>query len=240
MIVKTSGVILREVKTQDSDKMLTILTADLGKIRVSAKHIRNSKKNSGVSFLSFSEFSLSEGKDIYFLRQSTVIESFYELGENIEALSLAAYLAQLASEVTPEGIESSETLSLLLNTYYVMAKKQYDLKTAKLVFETKLMELHGMMPDSTACSECGKTDEMLFFDMASGNIRCSECAKDGIAIDLTCQNLISYITRSDIKRVFSFKVTTETVDYLAPVIEKFCISQIGRTLKTLDYYKSII
>ena len=239
MIVKTSGVILKEVKTQDSDKMLTVLTSDMGKIRVSAKHIRNSKKNSGVSFLSFSEFTLSEGKDIYFLRQASVIESFYELSENIEALSLAAYLAQLASEVTPEGDESAETLSLLLNTYYVMAKNKYDLKTAKLVFEIKLMELHGMMPDFTACSDCGKTDEILFFDVYSGNVNCSDCASEGVMLNLTCQNLISYIMNSDVKRVFSFKTSNETIDFLAPIIEKFCINQIGRTLKTLDYYKSL-
>jgi len=219
--------------------MLTVLTTDLGKIRVSAKHIRSSKKNSGAAFLSFSEFTLSEGKDVYFLRQSSSIESFYELGENVEAFALASYFAQLVSETIPEGIESGETLSLLLNTYYVMAKKQYDLKTAKLVFEAKLMELHGMLPDFTACSECGKTDEMLFFDMVSGSIRCSECAREGTPLDITCQNLISYIVSSDIKREISFKTSHETIDYLSPIIEKFCVNQIGRTLKTLDYYKSL-
>ncbi len=220
--------------------MLTVLTTDLGKIRVSAKHIRNSKKNSGASFLSFSEFTLSEGKDIYFLRQSSAIESFYELSENVEAFALASYFAQLVSEIIPEGVESSETLSLLLNTYFVMAKKGYDLKTAKLVFETKLMELHGMMPDFSACTDCGKTDETLFFDIISGNVNCSDCASEGVELNLTCQNLISYIMSSEIKRVFSFKTSEETIDYLSPIIEKFCVNQIGRTLKTLDYYKSII
>ena len=239
MIVKTSGVILREVKTQDSDKMLTVLTTDLGKIRVSAKHIRSSKKNSGAAFLSFSEFTLSEGKDVYFLRQSSAIESFYELSEDVEAFALASYFAQLVSEIIPEGIESGETLSLLLNTYFVMAKKQYDLKTAKLVFETKLMELHGMMPDFSACSDCGKTGEILFFDVSGGNISCSDCASEGMPLNLTCQNLISYIMNSEIKRVFSFKTSKETTDFLSPVIEKFCVNQIGRTLKTLDYYKSL-
>lgn len=219
--------------------MLTVLTTDFGKIRVSAKHIRSSKKNSGASFLSFSEFTLSEGKDIYFLRQSSAIESFYELSENVEAFALASYFAQLVSEIVPEGIESGETLSLLLNTYYVMAKNKYDLKIAKLVFETKLMEIHGMMPDFSACTDCGKSDEILFFDVASGNVNCSDCAREGVVLNLTCQNLISYIMSSDIKRVFSFKTTKETIDFLAPIIEKFCINQIGRTLKTLDYYKSL-
>ena len=219
--------------------MLTVLTTDFGKIRVSAKHIRNSKKNSGVAFLSFSEFTLSEGKDVYFLRQSSVIESFYELSENVEAFALASYFAQLVSEIIPEGVESSETLSLLLNTYYVMAKKKCDLKTAKLVFEAKLMELHGMMPDFSVCTDCGKKDEVLFFDVINGSVNCSECASQGVMLNLTCQNLISYIISSDIKRVFSFKTSHETIDYLSPIIEKFCVNQIGRTLKTLDYYKSL-
>lgn len=220
--------------------MLTVLTSDLGKIRVSAKHIRNSKKNSGAAFLSYSEFMLSEGRDIYFLRQSTVLESFYELSENIETLALATYLAQLASEVVPEGAESTDTLSLLLNTYYVLAKKKYDLKTAKLIFEIKLLDLHGLMPDFTACSECGKTDELLFFDVLTGNVKCAECTQSGSELNASCQSVINYVVSSDIKRIFSFTASKNTINYLSELIEKYCTSQIGRTLKALDYYKSII
>ena len=76
--------------------------------------------------MNYSEFDLAEGNDIYFLRQSSVIESFYELSENIQTLALATYMAQLASEVVPEGTESEDTLSLLLNTYYILAKKGFD------------------------------------------------------------------------------------------------------------------
>jgi len=239
MTLKTNGVILREVKTQDSDKMLTVLTSDLGKIRVSAKHIRNSKKNSGATFLSYSEFVLSEGRDVYFLRQSSVLESFYEISQNIEMLSLSTYLAQLASEVVPEGAESGDTLSLLLNTYYVLAKKSYDLKAAKLIFEIKLLELHGLMPDFSVCNQCGSSNDLVF-DVISGNVGCSQCAKSGAKIDASCRSIIEYIVNSDIKRIFSFKASNQTIDYLSRLVEKYCTIQIGRTLKSLDYYNSII
>lgn len=240
MTYKTSGVILREVNTKDSDKMLTVLTPDLGKIRVSAKHIRNSKKNSGAMFLNYSEFELAKGNDIYFLRHSNTIESFYELSEDIKALALATYLAQLASEVVPEGIDSSDTLSLLLNTYYVLAKKRYDLKTAKLIFEIKLLDMQGMLPDFSGCYECGKVSEELYFDLLSGTVNCIECKKSGIELSASCLELINYVTRSPAKKIFSFSASGSVINFLSEIFEKYTALQIGRTLKSLEYYNSIL
>ena len=219
--------------------MLTVLTADLGKIRVSAKHIRNSKKNTGVSFLNYSEFDLAEGNDIYFLRQSSVIESFYELSENIQTLALATYMAQLASEVVPEGTESEDTLSLLLNTYYILAKKGFDLKTAKLVFEIKLLSLHGFMPDFLGCNNCGETTDTLLFDITSSSVRCCNCTNVGFELNASCLNIINYVINSGVKRIFSFTASNEIINYLSEIIEKYCIAQVGRKLKSLDYYNSI-
>lgn len=220
--------------------MLTVLTPDLGKIRVSAKHIRNSKKNSGAAFLNFSEFELAKGNDIYFLRNSAVIESFYELSEDIKALALATYLAQLASEVVPEGVECADTLSLLLNTYYVLSKKKYDLMTAKLIFEIKLLDMQGMLPDFSGCYNCGNTGDLLYFDVLNGTVNCGNCKSSGVELNCSCLSVINYVTSSSVKKIFSFSASCEIIKFLSEIFEKYTCIQLGRTPKSLDYYNSIL
>lgn len=62
MHVTTQGIVLREVQYKESDRILTVLTQDLGKITVSARAGR--KKGGGISaasqMLVWSEMTLYE------------------------------------------------------------------------------------------------------------------------------------------------------------------------------------
>ncbi|MBQ9166778.1 MAG: recombination protein O N-terminal domain-containing protein, partial [Oscillospiraceae bacterium] len=62
MHVTTKAIVLREAAYKESDKILTLLTADLGKITVQARGCR--KKGNGLSaacqMLVWSEMTLSE------------------------------------------------------------------------------------------------------------------------------------------------------------------------------------
>ena len=66
-IVKTKGIILRESNMADFDKMLTMLTPDLGKISVAAKGARRpaSRMLAGTQVLSFGEYVLFRGSRRY-------------------------------------------------------------------------------------------------------------------------------------------------------------------------------
>lgn len=66
-IVKTKGIILRESNMGDFDKMLTMLTPDLGKISVAAKGARrpSSSMLAGTQVLSFGEYVLFKGSRRY-------------------------------------------------------------------------------------------------------------------------------------------------------------------------------
>jgi DNA repair protein RecO (recombination protein O) len=43
MYIKTDGIVLREVAYQDSDKLLTVLTREYGKLTVRARGVRSSR-----------------------------------------------------------------------------------------------------------------------------------------------------------------------------------------------------
>ena len=76
--IKTKGIVLREVKTGESDRILTILTPALGVISASAKGSQRlkSKLFAATGLFCYSEFILFEGKTMYLVDEATPIEVF--------------------------------------------------------------------------------------------------------------------------------------------------------------------
>ena len=79
--VKVSGIVISENNMGDFDKMLTILTPNLGKIGCSARGARRPKSLllSGTQFLCFGEYMLFKGSDTYTINSCETIELFYNI-----------------------------------------------------------------------------------------------------------------------------------------------------------------
>ena len=124
MYIKTDGIVLREVAYQDSDKLLTVLTREYGKLTVRARGVRSSRSRSKAAcqLLAYSEFTLLERGGRYVVTEATAKEMFPELRNDLELLSLASYFAQAADVLSPEGEENPPFVSLLLNALYALGR----------------------------------------------------------------------------------------------------------------------
>src|SRR5699024_3583228 len=90
MQMTTPGLVLREVKFRESDRMLTILTPQ-GVVSASAKgSLRlKSKLFSACGLFCYSDFTLYEGRDgVYSVDEAQVRRVFFELRSRVEALAL--------------------------------------------------------------------------------------------------------------------------------------------------------
>ena len=63
-IVRTKGIVIKIANSSENDKILTVLTAERGKIRVFCKGAKKTKSTflASTEFLSFSDMVLFEGK----------------------------------------------------------------------------------------------------------------------------------------------------------------------------------
>ena len=79
--IKTKGIVLMENNLGDYDKMITILSPGLGKIRCAAKGARRPKSllMAGSQFLCFADYTLCKGSDTYNLNSCETIEFFYNI-----------------------------------------------------------------------------------------------------------------------------------------------------------------
>jgi len=238
--IKTTGLVIRATQVGDYNKMLTVLTADLGKISVWAKGVR-SVKNPLMplcSTLCYSEMLLLSKGDAYTLTGGSVQESFYHLRDDVKKLACGIYFADIAGSVCEEGIPADEVLRLTLNSLHYLEKDKKTVDELKCMFELRLMSEAGLMPQLSSCVECGK-EECTRFDPETGGAVCSACAPVGsLHISPEALKRAEHYVAGSLKHAFD----TEAGQYLgelATVSEEYVKFHLGRKIKTLEYLKMV-
>ena len=160
----TTGLVLKETRYKESDRILTILTPELGVISAAAQSSLRlkSKLFSACGLFCYSEFTLVPGRNMYTVREAEVKNVFHGISSSIEGMSLAMYMAEMAMTLSPTGQEAQRELRLLLNCFYMISESKTDLRVIKAVFELRTMSECGFMPQLVYCRDCGTYDGPAF------------------------------------------------------------------------------
>ena len=88
--IVTRGIVLRETETKEADKILTILTAERGRISVIARGVRRKgcKYAACAQPLVYSEWTLYQKGDWYYANDGVTVELFRGLQTDLEAMAL--------------------------------------------------------------------------------------------------------------------------------------------------------
>ena len=244
MNIETDGLVIKEQKIGEQDRLITVLTSKYGLIRAFVRRANAVKSNmlATTQLLSYSDFVFYKGKSSYSVNSATPKASFFKLNEDIEAMSVAFYLAELFGELAPENDNAEQLLKLLLNSLYLMAEKKRSPEQVKATAELRALSNAGYMPNLVACEHCGtyETDPM-YFNPASGQLLCKDCGgpADGMQLSLPAVTAMRFICYSEEKKVFNFTASETTMLELSQAAEQFALQQTGRTYRTLDFLKTI-
>lgn len=244
--IVTRGIILRETETKEADKILTVLTADRGKLAVIARGARRKgcKFAACAQPLAYSELTLYHRGDWYYLNEGSTLELFSGLREDLDALALGFYCAELTESVVAEEEPAPALLRHLLNGLYALSALHKPPALVKGAFELKLLCLAGYEPLLDACAYCGKPEpERPFLDVVQGVLRCGSCGsrESGVSMPLCPAALAAarHIVYGDAKRLYSFRLGPEPLKRLNAGAEAFAAAQLERKFRTLDFYKSL-
>lgn len=240
------GLVLREVKFKEADKMLTVLTQEEGKLSVRARGaLRKSCRFAAASQqFAYSEMTLFLNRGRYYMEEASVVEDFRGLRDKFEALALAAYFAELLEAVSDEDSPDPELLRLGLNALFALSHEMFTEKQIKAAFELRVMCISGYAPALDYCAGCGKTENFRpVFSIGSGELFCSDCgekaADGGLYIGAQTLAAMRYITGADPKRAFSFKLDEKDLRELGRVCQRYALRQLDRGFGALDYYEKL-
>ena len=244
--VVTSGLVLREVKFKEADRILTILSPRYGVISAIAKgslRLKN-KLFSACGLFCYSEFTLTPGKNMYTVQEAQVKTVFHALSRSVEAMSLAMYMSEIAAMLTPTQEEAETVLRLLLNSLYVAEKGQIPLQQVKAVYEMRVCSTCGYLPQLLMCKGCGLYEGADFYlDPLDGKLLCRNCAaREGKKpnLDAAALHAMRHICLSDDKKIFAFRLSERSSKLLDAAAENYMLTHLESIPKSYTFLKSVL
>ncbi len=244
MYARTRGLVLREVPYKESDKILTLLTEEQGKITVKARGARRRRSSltAATQQLTYSEFTLFESRGRWTVDEAEPEALFPELREDLDKLALGCYFAQVLEQTGDEDQPTPGLLRLGLNALYALCRLSRPTRLIKAAFELKALALSGYQPDLTACRTCGGTPEEPWFSLSQG-VLCCAAHRQGegpwMALGGGTLAAMEHVLWGEEKRLFSFSLPPEELDRFGAVCEGFLLRQLDRRFSTLEFWKSL-
>lgn len=260
-IYSVRGLVVREVPVGEYDKLLTIITEELGRVVVSGKAVRSlkSKHMPATQMFCFSHFTIRKSHGYYYISDSALIESFYALRLDLDRLALASYICDVAAELALEGEADEELLRLTLNTLYALSNhRDIPPMQIKAAFELRCASIEGFLPNLSACDvcQCPPAEAIrLYLDVMNGRLLCRNCLQtvkrtdfivdEGtahiyLALTPAVYEAMRFTIEAPANRYLSFHLAEDELPVFASVCEQYLLNHIEHGFETLDFYKSIL
>lgn len=168
---------LRAADYKDNDKILTLLTAERGRISAGLKGVKKAgaKLKFAAQPFCFAEYILAPTGDKYTVIQASECESFFELRSDINKYYAACAVCETALALTYEGDIEGELFSNCIKALSAMCDG--DETDALISFLISAMDSAGYKISLGGCGACGSAlrGERIKFDMDGGAFLCPTC-----------------------------------------------------------------
>jgi DNA repair protein RecO (recombination protein O) len=175
---QTQGIILKQTKLGEFDKIVTIYTPEFGKLKAVAKGACRPKSKLGgnVEPLTHSLLLLAKGRNLDIVTQSQTINGFLALKSDIWRMACGLYILELIDSFTVESGENRPLFDLLLDILNQLSEPDSN-ETALRYFELHLLHHLGYRPQLRRCVSCDSPLKPVvnFFSPSKGGLLCPDC-----------------------------------------------------------------
>jgi len=176
--ITTKALVLRSIPYLDNHRLLTLFSADLGKLSAVAHGALSvkSKLRSASALFAGGEYVLSGRDDRLSVVSFCPDGCYFGAMDDLSAATHASYLCALCDTVLQPGQPAPELFSLLMEA---MAHLCYGEHSPVLVFNAyllRMLDALGYAPELNACRVCGANKGQPKFVPDKGGLCCHRCA----------------------------------------------------------------
>ena len=245
-IEKTDAILLRRRNLRESSLILTFCTRDFGKVSGVIKGVRGPRAQVGIKPQLFSlsriVFYESKKKRLNIVSQCDLLNFFSSIRKDLAKTIYAEYFLELADSLSADFDKNEKLFDLLVDSLELLCTPA-SVKRIARIFEIRLMDLVGLMPELTACANCGNSAaEASKFSLRSGGVLCGKCLnKDRSAINISrgTVNFIEHVKNSSYKNASRIKVSEKVGKELELILRKFVDYHNQGRLRTVEFMKKI-
>mgnify|MGYP001170499001 CR=1 FL=1 len=211
-LYKTRAIVIKSINLSESDRLVTFMTENHGKVKCVAKGARKIKNRFWGALEPMSLIHLiyfgKEYQSLFRLNHSDIIESFQIIRDDFSKLYTGVYFLDLIDSMIQEGDREVKIFNLLYKSL-VALKQQSELEVLRRLFEIRLLSLSGFKPQLEHCVLCKKLPDngVISFSFSHNGVLCYRCydrAKTGnIKVSL---GSINYIKKK-LCRCFAFRLS---------------------------------
>jgi DNA repair protein RecO (recombination protein O) len=214
----TEAIVLTRFDLGEADRVLTLITPTVGKLKAIAKGIRRPTSRLGGSLEPFAELTvaLARGRTFDVVTQVSVGHAWLKLRDSLEATATAWYLAELADRSLEERHPAAPLYALLRRAYELLDAGMAPGRVARW-FEMHLLDELGQRPEVDRCVECDRmleSNERFRWVPPLGGVLCERCpgpGHDRTSLTLDALKLLKAYQRLDIEAIAALRLA-ETVE----------------------------
>ena len=180
MLTDTEGIVLRQIKTSYNRRMILLFSRKYGKISAGTSIGEKGRSKSALALRPFTygRYELFKGRDSYNINSAEVLRSFYGIGEDVDKYMQGAYVLEFTEKALAEEMPAPRLFDLLIEFFQVLEHREKGIGTLVLAYQTKMLNVLGLLPRLDTCACCGKAKPAFAFSVEEGGIVCRDCASE--------------------------------------------------------------
>ncbi len=246
-VYKTEAIVLRSMNLGEADRVLTVLTPRLGKLRVIAKGVRRTRSRIGGALEPFSDVQLvlAVGRTWDVVTSSSLEDPHLGLRNDLHSTAAAWYVVELADRFCEGAADSHEAFRLLAQALSAFdAGAEVSREVVARWFELALLDAMGFRPELSRCLECGAAIEPdgNAFSPVGGGVLCPQCshaAHGARPISPDALKVLRHLQRSALVGVIRLRLTAGVHREVERLLHATVSSVLERELRARDFLDAV-
>ncbi len=179
----TPAIVLRARDYSESDRIVTLLTRDCGKLGGIAKGAKSSRRRFERKLEPLTHLTLffrrrPHGDLVFITRAEPPPAAAPILDDDLGKIALASYIAELADALTGEAADSADAYLMVARAFDALGRSGAS-AAMRQSFELNLLRVAGFGLDFARCRVCGNSPaeagDAAYFVVARGGVVCARC-----------------------------------------------------------------
>jgi DNA repair protein RecO (recombination protein O) len=246
-VYKTEAIVLRSMDLGEADRVLTVLTPRLGKLRVIAKGVRRPRSRIGGGLQPFSDVQLvlAVGRTWDVVTSSSLEDPHLGLRNDLHSTAAAWYVVELADRFCEGAADSHDAFRLLAQALSALdAGGEVAREVVARWFELALLDAMGFRPELRRCLECGAEiePEGNAFSPAGGGVVCPQCRHAAHAarpVSADALKILRHLQRSPLVGVLPLRLASPLHREVERLLHATVSAVLERELRSRDFLDEV-
>ena len=243
--IRAEAVVLRHSDWGEADRILSLYTRQMGKVRAIAKGVRKmrSRKSGHLEPFTQVNLQLARGRDMFIVTQAEAINAYLHLRDDLVRVGYASYVVELLDRFTFDDDENPSLFHLLAETLKRLDQES-GLFLAVRYYEIRLLDLLGYRPHLFHCANCENEikAEAQYFSALQGGVLCPKCgpgAPEARPVSMQALKYLRHFQRSSYAQASRARISPDVNREMEQIMQYYLTYLLERGLNTPAFLRHI-